>query len=144
MKCVVGLGNPGAKYALTKHNIGFLVLDKLSQKLGLEFFEDGFGRRATGSVQLSHVDGTCAKVQVLLVKPDTFMNRSGAAVAEVLTDFPIQAADILVIHDDMDISLGKIRFKYEGSSGGHKGVQSIINHLMSNGFPRLKVGIGRP
>lgn len=142
MKCLVGLGNPGKRYALTRHNIGYMVADRIAQKLGLKFAERGFSSIALGKVPCS---GTCAESsQVLLAKPATYMNRSGVAVAEILEDFPIQLKDILVIHDDMDIPFGRIRFKRKGSSGGHRGVQSVIDLTGEQDFPRLKVGIGRP
>ncbi|MGI6163716.1 MAG: aminoacyl-tRNA hydrolase [Bacillota bacterium] len=148
MKCVVGLGNPGKKYALTKHNVGFMVLDRLSEKLGLRFSDRGFSHVARGFVRggtgYSSMGVSEMPLEVLLAKPGTFMNRSGAAVAEVLADFPIPATNILVIHDDMDIPFGKIRFKRKGSSGGHKGVQSIIDFIGDSDFARLKIGIGRP
>ncbi|HHY17826.1 MAG TPA: aminoacyl-tRNA hydrolase [Firmicutes bacterium] len=147
MKCVVGLGNPGKKYALTKHNAGFMVLDRISEKLGLKFSERGFSNIARGIVSGKEQGTTGASetpTEVLLVKPGTYMNRAGSAIAELLMDFPILPADMLVVHDDMDIPFGKIRFKHNGSSGGHKGIQSIIDFLGGKDFARLKIGIGRP
>lgn len=142
MKCMIGLGNPGRRYALTRHNIGFMVIDRISQKLKLKFSERGFSSVASGTVSCNLKEAEPA--EVLLVKPAVYMNRSGVAVAEILADFPVLSQDILVIHDDMDIPFGRIRFKRKGSSGGHKGVQSIIDSTGDSGFPRLKVGIGRP
>lgn len=142
MKCVIGLGNPGRRYALTRHNVGFMVLHRVSQKLKIKFTDMGFSAIARGTVPCS-VKGL-KSVEVLLAKPGVYMNRSGVAVAELLTDFPIEMQDILVIHDDMDIPFGAVRFKRGGSSGGHKGVQSIIDAFRDNTFARLKIGIGRP
>ncbi|HHT84613.1 MAG: aminoacyl-tRNA hydrolase [Bacillota bacterium] len=142
MKCLIGLGNPGKRYALTRHNIGYMVIDRIGQKLGLKFVERGFSSIASGSVPHGLKDAEPSRV--LLAKPATYMNRSGVAVVEILEDFPILIQDVLVIHDDMDIPFGRIRFKRNGSSGGHKGVQSIIDLTGQCDFPRLKVGIGRP
>lgn len=142
MKCLLGLGNPGRRYALTRHNVGFMVLDRVCQKLKLSYSEQGFNNVALGTM----ARGLNAEepIRVMLVKPAVYMNRSGIAVAGLLADFPIRIQDILVIHDDMDIAYGTIRFKRKGSSGGHKGVQSIIESIGNSEFPRLKIGIGRP
>ncbi len=142
MKCVIGLGNPGRRYASTRHNIGFMVLDRISQKLNLGFSEKGFSSVALGTIADSSNESR--PVKVLLAKPGTYMNRSGIAVAEILTDFPILSTDMLVVHDDLDIPFGRLRFKRKGSSGGHRGIQSIIDFIGTCDFSRLKVGIGRP
>lgn len=142
MKCLIGLGNPGKRYALTRHNIGYMVVDCIGRKLGLEFTDRGFSSIALGSLPCGIEDAEPSRI--LLAKPATYMNRSGVAVVEILEDFPILIQDILVIHDDMDLPFGRIRFKRKGGSGGHKGVQSIIDLTGQCDFPRLKVGIGRP
>lgn len=140
MKCVVGLGNPGRKYAATRHNVGYMVLDKLAQSLkGAGFEEYGFSDIC--KVRLDSPEESC---DVLLVRPVTYMNESGKAVLEVMDDFQLSSQDILVIHDDMDLPFGKIRVKRGGSSGGHRGIESIISLIGTEEFPRLKVGIGRP
>lgn len=150
MKCILGLGNPGRKYALTRHNVGFMVVDRLARRLGVFFSERSMNDVALASVNPRDYDINRGQefsrepIQVILAKPKTYMNRSGIAVQEILGDFPLTTRDILVVHDDMDLAFGKIRFKYNGSSGGHKGIQSIIDTLNDNGFPRLKIGIGRP
>ncbi len=150
MKCVLGLGNPGRKYALTRHNVGFMVVDRLARRLGVSFYDRSMNDVALASVNPRDYDINRGQelfrepIQVILAKPKTYMNRSGIAVQEILGDFPLTIRDILVVHDDMDLAFGKIRFKYNGSSGGHKGIQSIIDTLNDNGFPRLKIGIGRP
>ena len=150
MKCILGLGNPGRKYALTRHNVGFMVVDRLARRLGVSFYDRSMNDVALASVNPRDYDINRGQelfrepIQVILAKPKTYMNRSGIAVQEILGDFPLTIRDILVVHDDMDLAFGKIRFKYNGSSGGHKGIQSIIDTLNDNGFPRLKIGIGRP
>jgi len=150
MKCILGLGNPGKKYALTRHNVGFMVVDRLARRLGILFFDRGMNDVALGSINPCDygvgIDQGIDQepIKVILAKPKTYMNRSGVAVAELLGDFSLSNTDILVVHDDMDLAFGKIRFRYNGSSGGHKGVQSIIDAINDNGFARLKIGIGRP
>jgi len=139
MKCVIGLGNPGQKYTLTRHNVGYMVVSELAKELSLEFSQAGFSDVAKGWLRT----GSGSK-EVLLVKPGTYMNESGKAVEELLTDFPIQINEFLVVHDDMDIPFGRLRIRRRGSSGGHRGVESIIECIGSEDFPRLKVGIGRP
>lgn len=150
MKCILGLGNPGRKYALTRHNVGFMVVDKLARRLGVSFADRSMNDVALASVNPRDYAINRGQeffrepIQVILAKPKTYMNRSGIAVEELLGDFSLTIRDILVVHDDMDLAFGKIRFKYNGSSGGHKGIQSIIDTVNDNGFPRLKIGIGRP
>lgn len=136
MLLLAGLGNPGYRYALTRHNVGFWVIDHLSRELKIplqicrrQFF---MGR----GEYLGH--------ELLLIKPLTFMNRSGLPVASVVQEYKIVPQDVLVIHDDLDLPLGKIRLKAKGGSGGHNGIQSLIFHLQSEEFNRLKIGIGRP
>ena len=136
MKLIVGLGNPGARYAGTRHNMGFLVVDALAQRAGVEInrerFEALLGR------------GEISDVPVILAKPLTFMNLSGRAVAQIVRYFGIGAADILIVHDDMDFPVGDVRIKAGGGAGGHKGLLSIIDQLGEADFARVRVGIGRP
>lgn len=139
MKCVVGLGNPGKRYALTRHNVGYMVLAQLSHRFSLSFSDQGFAFTAQGLVS-----GRESGVPVLLVRPVTFMNLSGQAVSAVLREHSIDPLNLLVIHDDMDLPFGKIRLKRRGKSGGHKGIESIIAHLGTGDFARLKIGVGRP
>lgn len=138
MKCVVGLGNPGKRYALTRHNVGYMVLAQLSREFSLNFSDQGFAFTAQGQVPGRE------SVPVLLVRPVTFMNLSGKAVSAVLRERSIDPLDLLVIHDDMDLPFGRMRFKRRGTSGGHKGIESIIAHLGTGDFARLKIGVGRP
>lgn len=136
MKIVVGLGNPGVKYRGTRHNIGFLVVDNLARQQGI-ILDRHECDAVTGW-------GHCNDVQVLLVKPQTFMNRSGVAVAALLHEHGTTPADLVVVYDDLDLPLGRIRIRTNGSAGGHRGVSSIIEHLGSVPFCRIRLGIGRP
>ncbi len=140
MKCIVGLGNPGRKYANTRHNVGYMVLHDLAGRFAISFSDTGFSE--TAKCQVTANDGSL--IETLLVRPLTYMNASGQAVAEVVRDYGVAPADILVIHDDMDLPFGKIRIRRKGSSGGHKGIESIAGHLGTTEFPRIKVGVGRP
>ena len=136
MKLIVGLGNPGRGYAHNRHNIGFMCLGDFARKQGIRF-DRKRGKARTGI-------GEVAGEGVILAKPQTFMNLSGESVSRLVSGFDIALDDLLVVHDDLDLSLGKIRLRRGGSSGGHKGVDSIISSLGSQDFPRLRVGIGRP
>ena len=135
-KLIVGLGNPGRKYAHNRHNVGFQCLDRLAQAHGLSFTQ----RRAKAALAL----GKIADVGVVLARPLTYMNLSGQAVRPLVSFYKLSLEDILVIQDDLDLPLGTTRLRPEGGSGGHKGMRSIIEALGSQAFPRLRVGIGRP
>jgi PTH1 family peptidyl-tRNA hydrolase len=136
MKLIVGLGNPGFIYARNRHNIGFMCISHLAKAHDIRF-DKTQGHARTG---LGKVGGHKA----LLARPQTFMNTSGEAVSRLARKFNIGPADLLVIHDDLDLPLGKIRLRLGGSSGGHKGIDSITNHLGTQDFYRVRVGIGRP
>lgn len=137
MKLIVGLGNPGSAYAMTRHNIGFLVLDRLAERHGLRFRRSWRfpARKAKGRLSNG--------APVLLLKPQTFMNRSGRAVAPALRRCGGRLDDLLVIYDDAALDAGRLRIRAQGSAGGHNGVQSILNALGSGAFGRIRVGIGR-
>ena len=135
MKAVIGLGNPGIKYESSKHNVGFMLLDIITNELNLKF-SNGFRGMFT--------DGRVGTEKVLFLKPHTYMNLSGYAVAELADYYKLSTEDILVIHDDMDLPLGRIRLRARGSSGGHNGLKSIISELGSQDFWRIKIGVGRP
>lgn len=141
MRCVIGLGNPGARYIDTAHNMGFLVLDRVLR--GLRSSESVRSlvdlRRLEADIALA---GT-ATGDILLVKPLTFMNASGRSVARILAEYDLGPGQMLVIHDDLDLPFGKLRFRARGSSGGHRGVESIIEATGTGEFSRLKIGIGR-
>lgn len=137
LKLIVGLGNPGSRYAETKHNVGFMVLNSMTKKLNLP---------ADRPWKKSHLtEGTFSGQKLVLAKPQTFMNLSGQAVVELLNWYKLDpSVDLLVVYDDLDLPLGKLRLRPQGRSGGHKGIESIIALLGTTWFPRLKVGIGRP
>jgi PTH1 family peptidyl-tRNA hydrolase len=132
MWCIVGLGNPGAEYQDTRHNVGFMVAERMAHALGVRFREHPSYRMAEGAV---------GRTPVLIVEPLTFMNRSGIALAEVLRRRGPE--DVVLVHDDIDMETGRIRIRKGGSSGGHRGVQSVIDETGGTGAIRLKVGIGR-
>lgn len=136
MKLIVGLGNPGKEYELTRHNCGFRVLDALADVLSLEFDKDGF-KGIYSKFKLDDED-------VILFKPQTFMNLSGTAVQEISHFYKINLEDIVVVYDDMAIKPGLIRLRLNGSSGGQKGMQNIIDNLGSQDIKRIRIGIGEP
>lgn len=136
MKMIVGLGNSGKKYEQTKHNIGFAVVDQLAKEQQVTFKKNPF----EAEVADFFVNGE----KILLVKPQTFMNESGRAVGPLMTYYGIYPEELLVVYDDLDLQIGKIRLRQKGSAGGHNGIKSIIAHLNSQVFNRIKVGIGRP
>ncbi len=136
MKLIVGLGNPGRSYAHNRHNIGFICLGHFARKQGIRFDR----RRGKARTGIGEVGGE----RVILARPQTFMNLSGQSVSLLVNRFDVALDDLLVIHDDLDLPLSKIRLRRGGSSGGHKGVDSIIFSLGNQNFPRLRVGIGRP
>ena len=136
MHCIVGLGNPGAEYEKTRHNVGFRVVDILagahSVALGRSRFRAVFGR------------GEIAHQPVVLAKPQTFMNDSGDAVRRVCVFYKIARENLLIVLDDMDLELGQIRLRPSGSDGGHKGLRSIIQYARTDEIVRLRLGVGRP
>ena len=138
---VVGLGNPGKKYVKHRHNVGFRCVDHLAIVYGITMRRTTCGRRR---VRVSLGEGHVNSHQVILVKPLNFMNESGKAVALVSRRHDTPPERILVISDDLDLPLGRIRLRPGGSSGGHRGIASIISELGTQDFPRLRVGIGRP
>ncbi len=132
MKVIIGLGNVGDKYTSTKHNIGFLVLDAFAKQNNITFKKE---RKFKGEV---------AKYKdTILLKPHTFMNLSGESLQPVLNFYNIEIEDILVIYDDLDLPFTKIRLRETGSSGGHNGIKSIISHIRTQEFKRLKIGIDK-
>lgn len=135
MKLIIGLGNVGGKYIFTRHNVGFMVVDKIALDNGLEFKDNS---KLKSLITKLYKDGE----EYLLVKPTTYMNLSGEAMRAVIDYYKIDPKDIMIIYDDLSLDLGKIRFRASGSDGGHNGIKSIIKHLGSNEFLRLKIGIG--
>jgi PTH1 family peptidyl-tRNA hydrolase len=136
-KIVVGLGNPGARYEKTRHNIGWLVLDRLADRVGA----DG---RAKAKDAAATVRGRLGRDELILVKPMTYMNLSGLAVRKALARERAPLEDLLVVVDDMDLPFGRLRLRERGSAGGHNGLRSIIGEMGTEGFARLRVGIGKP
>ena len=133
---IVGLGNPGSEYRETRHNAGFMVLDRLAQRLPKKNFEEIHGCSS------HYLKGTYAGRPLLLQKPETFMNLSGEAVAPLMRKEEIGADGLLVIYDDMDLEVGKLRIRGRGSCGGHNGIRSIIETTGTENFARIRVGIG--
>lgn len=136
MNLIVGLGNPGRRYRGTRHNMGAEVVDRLARRAGIAIDEDaGFARVGRGRI---------AGRRVLLAKPQTYVNVSGEAVRDLRRRHRLRLPDIFVVVDDLDLPLGRIRLRAEGSAGGHNGLRSIIEALGTTEFPRLRVGVGRP
>jgi PTH1 family peptidyl-tRNA hydrolase len=130
MKLIVGLGNPGKKYASTKHNVGFMALDLFAQQNNLSFKKD------------NKFSGEIVKTKdFILLKPHTFMNLSGESIHKVMKFYDIEVNDVLIIYDDLSLPLGKLRLREKGSAGGHNGIKSVISHLHTEEFKRIKVGI---
>ncbi|MEH7380110.1 aminoacyl-tRNA hydrolase [Bacillus sp. JJ1533] len=136
MKLIVGLGNPGRQYEETRHNVGFKVIDELSDRLHISLDKAKFN----GVFGQGIVNGE----KVLLLKPLTFMNLSGESIRPLMDYYDILIDDILVVYDELDLPVGKIRLREKGSAGGHNGMKSIINHLGTQEFKRIRIGINRP
>ena len=136
MKLVVGLGNPGSEYRDTRHNVGFLVVDEIARRWRLS---DGWREK----FEALHVKAAVGDEAVIAAKPLTFMNLSGQAVAGLAAFYKIDPADVLVVTDDVALPLGRLRARPEGGAGGHNGLKSIIQHLGTQAFPRVRVGVGR-
>ncbi len=135
MKLIVGLGNPGKEYDKTRHNVGFMVMDRLADVLNV-------------SIDMKKFKGEYTKLKyqgedVILLKPMTYMNNSGESVIQVMNYFKIDVDDLLVIYDDMDMPVGKLRLRESGSAGGHNGVKSLIAHVGTQSFKRIRVGIDK-
>ncbi len=136
MKLIVGLGNPDRRYQHTRHNVGWEVIDRLARRLGVAVDqEDGWAIVGSGKI---------GRHRVLLAKPQTYVNLSGTAVSHLLRRHRGKLQDLVVIVDDLDLPLGRLRLRPGGSHGGHNGLRSIIDAVGSDAFPRLRVGIGRP
>jgi peptidyl-tRNA hydrolase, PTH1 family len=135
-KLIVGLGNPGPKYQWTRHNAGFMVLDRLSHLAGINVSKKNFSGLCG--------EGNWQGQRLILLKPQTFMNLSGRSVAEALRFHKLYVEDMIVIHDDLDIPFGRVKLKEGGGHAGHNGLRSLGQELSSNAFVRVRVGIGRP
>jgi PTH1 family peptidyl-tRNA hydrolase len=135
VKIVVGLGNPGQEYSATRHNVGFMVIDELARRWGIDAWKN------RKEALIAEYRG---EHSILLVKPQTFMNLSGIAVGELARWYKVPVEDIIIIFDDMDLPTGRLRLRMKGGSGGHRGIESLLAHLAKDSFPRVRVGIGRP
>ena len=136
MKVIVGLGNPGGSYSRSRHNVGFRVVDELAERHGMRFSRREYKSQVA--------DGRIGDEPVLLMKPQTYMNLSGDAVQRARRDLRLEPNEFLVVYDDLDLAVGRLRVGASGGAGGHYGVESIIEALGSKGFPRIRIGIGRP
>lgn len=133
MKLIVGLGNPGKQYERTRHNAGFLAIDALLNKINASLDQEGFKAHYTTYRKNGE--------KVLIVKPQTYMNLSGESVRAIMDYFKVDVEDILIIHDDLDLPLGKLRLRTSGSSGGQNGMKNIIEHLSTKDIKRIRIGI---
>ncbi|MFB1051073.1 aminoacyl-tRNA hydrolase [Paraliobacillus sp. JSM ZJ581] len=136
MKCIIGLGNPGKKYEKTRHNIGFMVLDELAKSHDWRINKSKFN----GLYTMETVEQT----KIILLKPQTYMNLSGESIRPLMDFYKLEVDDILVIYDDLDLPTGKVRLRQKGGHGGHNGIRSMIDHLGTKNFNRLRIGIDRP
>ncbi len=136
MKIIIGLGNPGRKYARTRHNAGFMAVDELARSLHVDIAQEKFH----ALIGRARIDSE----QSVLVKPQTYMNESGRAAGSIVRDTYAAFSDLIVVHDELDIALGSVRVKVGGGHGGHNGLRSIIEHLGTPDFIRVRIGIGRP
>lgn len=136
MKLICGLGNPGSEYERHRHNVGFMVVDELCRRAKVDLSQQKFHAR-TGQ-------GSLGGERILFVEPQTFMNRSGLSVAEAARFYKIAPADVLVIHDELDLPFGRVQLKAGGGAGGHNGLRSMIEQLGTDGFHRVRFGIGKP
>jgi len=136
MKLIVGLGNPGRDYDKTRHNIGFEIVDALSGKWGIPLNQ----AKHKGLYGVGYVNGK----KVILLKPMTYMNLSGESISAVMSYFKVDIENVVVLYDDLDLAVGKMRLRQKGSAGGHNGIKSTIAHLGTQEFNRVRIGIGRP
>lgn len=135
MKLIVGLGNIGEKYHMTRHNVGFLVMDEYAHIKNMEFKYD---KQLEASIASKQINGE----KVIIAKPTTFVNLSGNAVSKIMSYYKISIEDILIIYDDIDLEVGRLRIRETNGHGGHNGIRDIINHLNTKDFKRIRVGIG--
>jgi PTH1 family peptidyl-tRNA hydrolase len=136
MFLIVGLGNPGKKYSLSRHNVGFMVIDEIAKRHEIDVKKRGFNSLYCESI----ID----QKKIILLKPQTFMNASGRAVYAAVNFYKISTSDVLVVHDEIDLPTGAMQVKFGGGSAGHKGIDSVIGHLGGSDFIRIRIGVGRP
>lgn len=135
MKIVVGLGNPGNEYSGTRHNVGFMAIDELARQWGISSW------KKRNQALIAEYRG---EEPVVLIKPQTYMNLSGVAVGELARWYKVAPEDVIVIFDDMDLPIGRLRLRMKGGSGGHRGIESLLTHLPNGNFQRVRIGIDRP
>jgi PTH1 family peptidyl-tRNA hydrolase len=138
MKVICGLGNPGKEFKFTRHNLGFLVLDNFQKKNSFPEFK--FSEKFLAEISRKKIK----EIEILLLKPQTFMNESGKAIKKIFSSYKIEPQNLCVVHDDLDLPFGKMKISFKRGSGGHKGVQSIIDEILTKDFWRIRIGIGRP
>ena len=136
MKILVGLGNPGEEYSNTRHNVGFMAIDALAKQFNVTNWKSKF--------EAQIADIRFGEEQIILVKPQTYMNLSGNAVGQIMRWYKVDADSVIAIYDDMDIPIGTAKLKQRGSSGGHRGVESLLVNIGKEEFARVRIGIGRP
>jgi PTH1 family peptidyl-tRNA hydrolase len=136
MKIICGLGNPGREYVSHRHNVGFLVVNQLAERFGIRFDQDKFEARLG--------QGTVGDQRLLLLEPQTFMNRSGQALGQAARFYKVRPESVLVIHDELDLPLGRLQLKRGGGAGGHNGLRSILEEWGEDAFARLRFGVGKP
>lgn len=136
MKWIVGLGNPGSNYAKTRHNIGFMALDRFAERHNISITQN--------KCKALIGEGSIGGVKTVLIKPMTYMNLSGESVRAYMDFYKVSLEDLIVVYDDMDTEIGKVRLRYQGSAGGHNGIKSIIQHTGTQQFNRVRMGISRP
>lgn len=136
MKVIVGLGNPGSEYSDTRHNVGFMTIDALAQRLNVNNWRSKFSALVA--------ETKVGDEKVILVKPQTYMNLSGNSVGEIMRWYKVNSTDIIAIYDDMDFPVGSAKLRKNGSSGGHRGVESLLVNIGKEDFARVRIGIGRP
>lgn len=136
MKAIIGLGNPGVKYAHNRHNVGYMVLDRLAARWQVKGWFNRFQAQTSRAI--------VADQSVVLAKPQTYMNNSGRAVKSLVAAYDMDASDVLLVYDDLDLAVGQLRLRRKGSAGGHKGVLSVITRLGGDDCQRLRLGIGSP
>jgi peptidyl-tRNA hydrolase, PTH1 family len=136
IKLIAGLGNPGTRYAHNRHNVGFMIVERFVHARAFDF------KRKRFNAQIA--EGVIGGSRLFIAKPQTYMNASGEAVAKLFKYYKVEPQDLLVIYDDLDLPLGKIRIRPDGSAGGHHGMESIIGRIGTSDFSRIRVGIGRP
>ncbi len=134
MKLLVGLGNPGEKYASTRHNLGFRILNQIACIYDIDFSNE---KKFNSEIAETEIEGQ----KIILVKPQTFMNNSGLAISKIINFYKIPLADLILVYDDKDLDFGEIRLRSKGGSAGHKGVQSIIDNIGTENFTRFRIGI---